>query len=454
MRILSILCLGLIALSGLAVPVDAQESSPILGLNCPDLLLEDYMLQGELVTQYDFEGKVAFVDIFQRGCPACDSHSMPHLQKMWEKYKDNPDVVILAINTAFEKNLYPIMADEEATKTYLKEKGWTMPVARDRDEKTVPLFRKEMASRPGTLTYGTPIAFVVDADGLIVAHEWNVDEDHSLALVKAFEEALTRVFPEIRDVDAALNPTLLSIQRRDFGAAWQSAEAVAGAAESTEAQLADATYLKEWITDYIGAREYEIEDAFRVNPAKSEMRLRKLAARFQGVPVATDLIVKADEWAKSEALTTYKKAQNEVQAILAEIEKAGYYLTLEQAQPMLDGLAKIGEGRTDVAALARDQAIALRNSFKGNGFMGIGVDQTYEGAGIRVANVMEGGPAEKGGLKKNDVITGINGTEVPGVTEFFTAMGATKPLQEVTFTVKRDGVEAPLEVKVVLGRRM
>lgn len=454
MRILSMLCLGLIALGGFAGPADAQESSPILGLSCPDLLLEDYMLQGDLVTQYDFEGKVAFVDIFQRGCPTCESNSMPHLQKMWEKYKDNPDVVILAINTAFEKNLYPIMADEDATKAFLKEKGWTMPVARDRDEKTVPLFRKEMPSRPGTLTYGTPIAFVVDADGLIVAHEWNVDEEHSRALEKAFEEALTRVYPEIRDVDAALNPCLASIKRRDFGAAWQAAEAVAGSADSSETQKTDAGYLQDWIAEYIGAREYEIEDAFRVNPVKSEIRLRKLAARFQGVPLATDLIAKADEWAGSDELKTYKLTQNEVKAILAEIEKGGYYLTLEQAQPILDSLAKIGEGRTDVAALARDQAIVLRNSFKGSGFMGIGLDQAYTGAGIRVANVIEGGPAEKGGLKKGDVITAVNGTEVPGATEFFTAMGTTKPMQEVTFTIKRDGAEAPLDVKVVLGRRM
>jgi Do/DeqQ family serine protease len=69
--------------------------------------------------------------------------------------------------------------------------------------------------------------------------------------------------------------------------------------------------------------------------------------------------------------------------------------------------------------------------------------------GVLVAAVQPGGPADRAGLKKGDVITKLNGTEVSDPNPFRMQIASTPPGTEVTLTLVRDGREQ--QVRATLG---
>ena len=79
------------------------------------------------------------------------------------------------------------------------------------------------------------------------------------------------------------------------------------------------------------------------------------------------------------------------------------------------------------------------------GFLGVDLDDDEENGGVTVSGVTPGGPADKGGLREGDVITGINGTVFKAagddsaddkLAEF---MRDTKPGQSLKVAYTRDG---------------
>jgi serine protease Do len=68
--------------------------------------------------------------------------------------------------------------------------------------------------------------------------------------------------------------------------------------------------------------------------------------------------------------------------------------------------------------------------------------------GALVADVVKGGPAEKGGLKKNDVVIAYRGKEIPDSGMFRNEVANTPIGSEAKVTVLRDGKEVELTIKV------
>lgn len=66
--------------------------------------------------------------------------------------------------------------------------------------------------------------------------------------------------------------------------------------------------------------------------------------------------------------------------------------------------------------------------------------------GIYVGEVLSGGAAEKAGMKKGDIIQGINGIEVKTLAEFQEQLGKYRPGAGVQMKIKRDGREKLLDV--------
>ncbi len=81
-----------------------------------DFKLKD--LDGKNVALSDFRGKVVFVDFFATWCPPC-RQSIPAVESLYNKYKDNPNVVFLGINVG---------EDEQKVKDFVKESGITYKV--------------------------------------------------------------------------------------------------------------------------------------------------------------------------------------------------------------------------------------------------------------------------------------------------------------------------------------
>ncbi len=74
-----------------------------------------------------------------------------------------------------------------------------------------------------------------------------------------------------------------------------------------------------------------------------------------------------------------------------------------------------------------------------------------EGEGLLVTDVLAGSPAEKAGLKKNDILTKIDGKAVKGEESLAKFMSTAKAGQEATLTVLRKAKEQT--IKVTIGEK-
>src|SRR5262249_54230922 len=100
-----------------------------------------------------------------------------------------------------------------------------------------------------------------------------------------------------------------------------------------------------------------------------------------------------------------------------------------------------------VAALALSLTATVRAEDE-PGYLGIMVKKAPEG--IEISGVGADSPADKGGLKKGDIIKKLNGEEVATIelAEFVKKIQETKPGAEVKILLLRDGQEQELKVKV------
>ncbi len=72
-----------------------------------------------------------------------------------------------------------------------------------------------------------------------------------------------------------------------------------------------------------------------------------------------------------------------------------------------------------------------------------------ENEGVLIADVMEGSPAQKGGIKRGDVVIEFNGKEVKDVSQFRNMVALTPPGTRVKIVVIRNGKRK--ELQVVIG---
>lgn len=66
-----------------------------------DFTLQD--LEERQISLSDYRGKVVFLDFWATWCPPCRM-SIPEVEKLYEKYKDNENFVILGINLQEDKD--------------------------------------------------------------------------------------------------------------------------------------------------------------------------------------------------------------------------------------------------------------------------------------------------------------------------------------------------------------
>jgi S1-C subfamily serine protease len=78
----------------------------------------------------------------------------------------------------------------------------------------------------------------------------------------------------------------------------------------------------------------------------------------------------------------------------------------------------------------------------------VGVQINYQGKGVAIAQVVQGGPADIAGLQPGDVIQKVNGTDVTTNDEVVKAIRGTKPGQTINLQVWSAGVKKLVSVKV------
>lgn len=113
-------------------------------------------VDGKIVNLSDLKGKIVIVDFWATWCAPCKA-SFPTLQKIYQKYSSNKNVLILAVNT-WEK----ITGEEKEKNVYkfIKENNYSFTVLFDLEERN-----KSIAAQFGV--EGIPTKFIIDKEGNI-----------------------------------------------------------------------------------------------------------------------------------------------------------------------------------------------------------------------------------------------------------------------------------------------
>lgn len=73
--------------------------------------------KGEIINISDLKGKVVFINFWASWCPPCRAE-FPSIQKFYDKFKDNKNLVFLTVN---------MDEQAEAGKKYLKKENFSVP---------------------------------------------------------------------------------------------------------------------------------------------------------------------------------------------------------------------------------------------------------------------------------------------------------------------------------------
>ena len=109
----------------------------------------------------------------------------------------------------------------------------------------------------------------------------------------------------------------------------------------------------------------------------------------------------------------------------------GFAIPSNMARTITDTLVKTGKVRRGLLGVT----VVKLNSEPARE---LGIKETK---GVGVAQVLPGGPAERAGLKKGDVITGFNGVEINDPNVFRNLVASTAPGSAVTLNIFRGGRE-------------
>lgn len=106
---------------------------------------------GQLITDNELKNKIVLLDFWTTSCGVC-FQKFPYLQALHDKYKDDPNVMVMAVNA-------PMEGDKPGQAFgMIEERGYTFPVVITKDE--------QMAERFGVFTY--PKTFIIAKDRTVV----------------------------------------------------------------------------------------------------------------------------------------------------------------------------------------------------------------------------------------------------------------------------------------------
>ena len=151
--------------SSISEPKETQNNSTKISYAGFMLRNED----GNITDISAFQNKVVFINFWASWCPPCRAE-FPSVQKMYDHYKNNPDMVFLTVtlddNTALGKS-------------YLKEKGFTVP------------FLTPAGNIPDVLYSGSlPTTVVLDRKGEIRLHHKGLADYSKDSFYKQIDELL------------------------------------------------------------------------------------------------------------------------------------------------------------------------------------------------------------------------------------------------------------------------
>lgn len=131
--------------------------------------------------------------------------------------------------------------------------------------------------------------------------------------------------------------------------------------------------------------------------------------------------------------------------------KDGYFEKLDEKKLIngaIDGMVKaLDDPYTDYMSV--EEAENFHSSINSS-FQGIGAEIQEKDGHITIVSPIKGSPAEKAGLKPNDIITAVDGKSLQGMTstEAVTIIRGKKGTK-VELTIQRPGTDAPVKVPII-----
>jgi peroxiredoxin len=122
----------------------------------------------------ELQGRVVVLGAFQMLCPACVSHSIPQLKKLYEMF-DRSQVAVVGLHTVFEHHE---AMQPHALAAFIHEYRLSFPIAVDAPgEIDVPQTMQALGLR------GTPSTLIWDSDGQLRFHQFGHVDDLTLGYV-------------------------------------------------------------------------------------------------------------------------------------------------------------------------------------------------------------------------------------------------------------------------------
>ena len=145
--------------------------SPLLGQNVKDFAFESLLRKP--VDRASLSGKVVVIDFWATWCGWCFK-GLPNLQEVYEKYKDNEQVVFLAVSTDD-----PQVSNDQLTESFAAAK-LKLPIYRDLDRYSDGVFQ----------VAGLPTTVILGADGKVQAYETGYQANMAAELPVKLERLL------------------------------------------------------------------------------------------------------------------------------------------------------------------------------------------------------------------------------------------------------------------------
>ncbi|MGA9768645.1 MAG: redoxin domain-containing protein [Blastocatellia bacterium] len=136
----------------------------------------------------DFKGKVAVVNFWATWCGPCIAE-MPYFQKVVDRYKNQSDVVFIAIS---------IDKDKPVVRPFLEKNRYTIPAAYD--DNAADAFKVE----------GVPTTFIIDRNGVIQFSDFGFGEDEHY-----IDRLVWRIDALLKDTSAASSPGPIKERKKD-----------------------------------------------------------------------------------------------------------------------------------------------------------------------------------------------------------------------------------------------
>lgn len=130
----------------------------------------------------DFKGKVVYLYCFQSWCPGCHKYGFPTLKDVIDKFKDDSNVAIVAVQTTFEG--YGYNGFEQAKQT-AKQYRLDIPVGQSGTRKE----RSELMKK--YQTGGTPWVIIIDKQGIVRYNNYHIHPTTAVHLIEELKKART-----------------------------------------------------------------------------------------------------------------------------------------------------------------------------------------------------------------------------------------------------------------------